>query len=288
MSTEDAPTTVVDAVPRTPVVAVFGGDKREALEPARAIGRWVVRRGCVVLTGGRGPAVEPERPSVRKTAIEGAKREVEAGSPGSWVEVERNEDGQPDVEVFDTHVVLHPQFSHRRNYVEAHLCDVAIALPGEDGTRSEVAFCLVLGRPVVLLGPDWQDDYERLNADRRVVQERLARAVDDRVLGHPLAAPWNPGLEDARQRLDDVAWPLSPVVHCDLPDGDEDAEEVVDTALDLLDLQYLPGTFPVIEEPPQAPGYARMARLYAEWLARRAPFDPVQTRRPIHHSCAPH
>jgi predicted Rossmann-fold nucleotide-binding protein len=285
MSTEDAPTTVVDAVPRTPGVAVFGGDEAEALEPARMIGRWVVRRGCVVLTGGRGPAVEPDRPSVRKTAIEGAEREAEAGSPGSWAEVERNEDEQPDVEVFDTHVVLHPQFDHRRNYVEAHLCDVAIALPGEDGTRSEVAFCLELGRPVVLLGPNWQDDYERLNADRRVVQDRLAQAVDDRVLRRPLAAPWNPGLEDARRRLDDVTWPLPAVVHCDLPDGDEDAEEVVDTALDLLDLEHLPGMFPLFKD---APGYMDMARLYADWLARRAPFDPARIRRLVRHSCAPH
>ncbi|WP_222271581.1 hypothetical protein [Modestobacter marinus] len=151
MSPEDAPTTVVNAVPRTPVVAVFGGDDREALEPARVIGRSVVRRGCVVLTGGRGPAVEPDRPSVRKTAIEGAKWAGETGSPGWWVEVERSRDG-----------------------------------------------------------------------------------------------------------------------------------------LDLLDLEHLPGTFPALEDPAEASEYVRIARPYADWLARRAPFDPARIRRPVRHLCPLH
>jgi hypothetical protein len=112
-----------------------------------------------------------------------------------------------------------------------------------------------------------------LSRDRKDVQDRLARAVDGRVLDPPLEAPWNPGIEDARRRLADVRWPLPSVVYRDLPDGDEGAEEVVDTVLDLLDLEHLPGTFPAIEDTAGADGYVRMAWRYADWLACRPPFD---------------
>lgn len=42
---------------------------------------------------------------------------------------------------------------HRRNFVEACLCDGAIVLGyGSAGTASEALFCLYLGRPVVVVG----------------------------------------------------------------------------------------------------------------------------------------
>jgi hypothetical protein len=51
--------------------------------------------------------------------------------------------------------LLKTKYQDERNYVNALLCDSAIALKGGAGTDSEVAFCLVLGRPVVLFGPGW-------------------------------------------------------------------------------------------------------------------------------------
>jgi hypothetical protein len=52
-------------------------------------------------------------------------------------------------------LVLSPALGDGRNYVNAALCDVAVALPGGHGTDSEVAFALALGRPVLLVGEEW-------------------------------------------------------------------------------------------------------------------------------------
>ena len=46
---------------------------------------------------------------------------------------------------------------HKRNYLEAALCDIAVCLSGGDGTVSEATFALALGRPVAFWGDDWSD-----------------------------------------------------------------------------------------------------------------------------------
>ena len=56
-------------------------------------------------------------------------------------------------------------YEHRRNYVSAALCDVAVAFDGGDGTTSEVAFALATGRPVVLVGAEWASAYPLVRAE---------------------------------------------------------------------------------------------------------------------------
>ncbi len=43
-----------------------------------------------------------------------------------------------------------------RNSIIAHSADSAIAISGRYGTLSEIAYCLQLGKPVVLLGCSWE------------------------------------------------------------------------------------------------------------------------------------
>ena len=54
--------------------------------------------------------------------------------------------------------VFKTPLGHKRNYLEAVLCDAAIAFPGATGTWSEVVAMLCLRKPVLLVGDDWADD----------------------------------------------------------------------------------------------------------------------------------
>ncbi len=49
-------------------------------------------------------------------------------------------------------MVLRPGVGHRRNFLLACLCDVAVVLPGEQGTAAELVFALALGRRVATVG----------------------------------------------------------------------------------------------------------------------------------------
>lgn len=50
--------------------------------------------------------------------------------------------------------VVKTEYRNERNYINAFLCDSAIALRGGPGTDSEVAFCLGLGGPSSSSGPN--------------------------------------------------------------------------------------------------------------------------------------
>lgn len=128
-----------------PVLAVFGGAERATLAAAESVGREIALRGAVVLTGGMRPGAD----AVKERALRGAES---AGSRARWIGVPGREAAGGDPVSTPTSLVLPLGYGDRRNCVEAHLCDAAIAFPGGPGTVSEVAFCLAFGRPVVLVG----------------------------------------------------------------------------------------------------------------------------------------
>jgi uncharacterized protein (TIGR00725 family) len=142
-----------------PVIAVFGsGDHTDVAE---ALGAEIARRSCILLTGGGRGA---DGPAVTESGLAGAEAaRRDEGLLGARVGVLRRRKGdervEVDVEDGDTKIVLDLAVGHRRNYLNAHLCDAAIALDGGEGTKSEVAFCLALGRPVVLVGPVWGGEF---------------------------------------------------------------------------------------------------------------------------------
>jgi uncharacterized protein (TIGR00725 family) len=122
-------------------VAGAGACGRATARLAHAVGREVARAGAVLVCGGLGGAMA--------AAARGA---AEAGGivigllPGY------------DRRAGNRHltVAVPTGLGHARNVLVAAAGDVLIAVPGAEGTRSEVALARVLGRPVVGLGA-WHD-----------------------------------------------------------------------------------------------------------------------------------
>lgn len=137
------------------IIAVFGPSGPNPFSvTASSLGEQIAANH-ILLTGGSGIPDE----SVKEQAIVGAERAIRGGAAGRWIGVPK--DGTRDASPSrGCGFLLRTGYHDERNYINAVLCDSAIALKGGPGTDSEVAFCVVLGRPVVLLGPGW-DEFER-------------------------------------------------------------------------------------------------------------------------------
>jgi len=148
------------------IIAVFGPSGPNALSAtASSLGEQIAANE-ILLTGGTGIPDE----SVKEQAIVGAERAIGAGSTGRWIGVPKA-DSRTASPSHRRGFIVRTEYRDERNYVNAFLCDSAIALKGGPGTDSEVAFCLVLGRPVVLLGPGWAD------LERQLLQPASAKAA---------------------------------------------------------------------------------------------------------------
>lgn len=140
---------------RPPVIAVFGSGDPATVPVAFEVGRAVVAHGCTLLTGGGRASGEQV---VKESALDGAR----SAGRGRRVGVLGRESGS---DVFavpadgDAEIVIALGYGDQRNYVNACLCDAAVAFQGGPGTKSEVAFCLAEGRPVVLVGPAWANEF---------------------------------------------------------------------------------------------------------------------------------
>jgi uncharacterized protein (TIGR00725 family) len=130
-------------VSRPPQVAVVGGSNRAEtadLDAAEEVGRLLAERGAVVVCGGRGGIME--------AVARGA-----AGAGGEVVGILPGEDPSAANE-FCTHVVA-TGTGAARNLAVAASAHALIAIAGEWGTLSEIAFARRLERPVVTLG-SWE------------------------------------------------------------------------------------------------------------------------------------
>lgn len=155
-----------------PIVAVFGGssdNSEETLNRAGELGRSISAHGAIILTGGTGPADKP----VKNRAIKGAMKL----DSGCWVGVDRGPkaEGVPQERGF----AIRSTLNHQRNYLEACMADAAICLEGGEGTMSELACCLLLGRPVALVGRYWKSQCD-LDNDRPMALSALLRATTNR------------------------------------------------------------------------------------------------------------
>jgi uncharacterized protein (TIGR00725 family) len=117
-------------------VSVIGpGDADPAaLDAAEQVGRELAQRGAVVVCGGRGGVME--------AACRGAR----AGG-GTTVGILPDPDRSHANAYLD--VALPTGMGELRNGLVARAGDAVIAVGGEFGTLSEIAFALKLGRPVV-------------------------------------------------------------------------------------------------------------------------------------------
>lgn len=238
-----------------PVIAVFGSSEAETLGPAEAVGAEVARQRAILLTGGgRGQG----RPAVKESAMDGAEELRRQGYVAARVGVLGREEAEVGAEVEDegTRLVLAPACGDRRNYLNACLCDVAVAFHGAEGTKSEVAFSLALGRAVILLGEGWTGEYpvvrDRAAYDAFVGASRTRVPGDgDDDLDHQVA--------DAYARLDaDREWPVD---HLPL---DHPAREVVELARERASETGSRGRFPDL------PALRGLATAYDDWVAEMA------------------
>lgn len=125
--------------PRAPMVAVVGAGRADEADrtAARAVGRGLADAGATVVCGGLGGVME---------AVCAGAREVGGTTVGILPGTSRD-DANPHV------VVAVPTgLGEARNTVVVRTADVVVAVGGEYGTLSEVAFALKLGVPVVGLG----------------------------------------------------------------------------------------------------------------------------------------
>lgn len=125
-----------------PIAGVVGGAvvARETYETARLVGNLLARRGYTVVCGGLSGVMEGAAQGARE-----AGGDVIGVLPG------------PDVDAaneFVTHPVA-TNMGHARNAVIAHSANFLVAIDGETGTLSEIAFALKLGKRVFSLG-SWE------------------------------------------------------------------------------------------------------------------------------------
>ena len=117
-------------------VAVSGGGEadEETCRQAEELGRELARRGAMVVTGGLGGAMA--------AACRGAK--AGGGTTIGILPSEDRADANPWVDV-----AVATGLGEARNALVVRTADVVVAVAGEFGTLSEIAFALRMGVPVV-------------------------------------------------------------------------------------------------------------------------------------------
>jgi uncharacterized protein (TIGR00725 family) len=125
----------------TQIAVIGSGAEHEAR--AEEVGRLLAKRGCTVVTGGRG--------EVMAAAARGAK-----AAGGTTVGILPGETRRGANEWID-HVVV-TGVGHARNLAVVASGDAVIAVGGRWGTLAEIGFAGVLGRPTVILEPGWRLD----------------------------------------------------------------------------------------------------------------------------------
>ncbi len=148
---------------KQPVIGVFGSDTKTAAE-RKAVellaveinrARVETNRARAVLLSGAQPRSDEykQAPEPVKDLAVYSLRHVGAGPSATWLGVARESDVEAPREHPYGGFVVTPGWGHRRNFVEACLCDAAIAFGATSpGTASEALFCLFLGRPLVVVG----------------------------------------------------------------------------------------------------------------------------------------
>ncbi len=154
---------VGDGVIPPPYIAVIGGSEHveEDYRAAEEVGRAIARAGGYVLTGGH--------LGVMEAACRGAK---ECG--GTTIGFLPSEDRTSANDYVD--IALPTGLGEMRNMLVVHASDVVIAVGGEFGTLSELAFALRVGKPVVGLGT-WELSKKGRAADAIHVVDDPASAV---------------------------------------------------------------------------------------------------------------
>jgi len=141
-------------------VSVIGSGAEH--EPrAEEVGRLLAERGCTVVTGGLG--------EVMAAAARGAK-----AAGGTTIGILPGRD-RSDANEWVDHAVA-TGLGHMRNFAVPASGDAVIAVGGQWGTLSEIAYAKILGRPVVILEPGLEvEGVDRAATPEEAVERVLAR-----------------------------------------------------------------------------------------------------------------
>lgn len=123
---------------RKKVIGVIGGHScnKEVEQIAHKIGKIVAKVGAILICGGLG--------GVMKAVCQGAKSEN-----GLTIGIITNYDKKDANEFCD--IVIPSGLGYARNVLVVQTADIIVALPGEYGTLSEVAYGLQFKKPVICL-----------------------------------------------------------------------------------------------------------------------------------------
>lgn len=152
---------------RAPYIGVIGAGEpdRQTEETAEEVGRLLAQGGAVLLCGGLG--------GVMAAACKGAR-----SAGGVTVGILPGTDRRHGNAYLD--VALPTGMGEMRNTLIVRASDALIALSGEFGTLSEIAFALKTGVPVI--GIDTWDLSKRGRADETIVRASSPREAVDRAL----------------------------------------------------------------------------------------------------------
>ncbi len=145
-----------------PVVGVIGGSvvPADIYEEARKVGRLLAERGAVVICGGLGGVME----AVCRGAKEGGGLTIGVLPGTTAAEANAYVD-----------IAIVTGLADARNVIIARTASVLIAVDGEYGTLSEMAFGLKFGKPVVALR-SWNIDPRVLPAS--TAEEAVSLALE--------------------------------------------------------------------------------------------------------------
>ncbi|MGO4362934.1 hypothetical protein [Terrabacter sp. RAF57] len=140
-----------------PVIGVFGSaighhSERDAVV---LLAEAIHRAGALLLSGAEPPdggyPADFKPTDVKDVAVH-ALHSLTSEQEVLWIGVGRHHDTRESKRHGDRGIGVTPGWDHRRNFVEAAICDAAFAIGATSpGTASEVLFCLYLGRPVTVI-----------------------------------------------------------------------------------------------------------------------------------------
>ena len=121
---------------RRKIIAVIGGSRAddESLRIAEQVGALIAKNNAILICGGMSGVME--------AAAKGAKNNnglVIGILPGTDVN-----SANPYVDI-----PIVTGMGEARNAIITRTCDCAIAIDGKYGTLSEIAYCMVFGKPVI-------------------------------------------------------------------------------------------------------------------------------------------
>ena len=137
----------------------------EVYKLAEEVGERIAKAGAVLVCGGLGGVME--------AASRGAKK-----GGGTTIGILPGIDKNQANPYIDFPVVT--GLGEGRNLLVIRNSDVVIALPGEYGTLSEIAFCLKLGKPIIGLSTwDVSEDIIKAKNPEEAIRIALGKVIKD-------------------------------------------------------------------------------------------------------------